>query len=359
MKKTLALCAALAVTPQAFAQSSVTLAGVIDMGYTYNGRIFSKGGVSGQHSSSLQSGAFRGSRIVFSGTEDLGGAQHAFFMLENGFQANTGALGQGGLLFGRQAYVGLSGNWGAVRLGHQYTQLFDRLSMTDPFVNLMAGGNGNIETPNPRVDNAILYLSPTFHGFSANAMFSLGGVAGNFRAGNQWSGDITYSSGPIYATYIHNEISSNPGVVPNPGAPAYGPNNVTGKIDLVGGVYDFKYFKLHANYYRAVNLANNSIPNPIVQEGGRFQNWMAGVTVPFGPAWRFEASYTHHDDQTGKGQNASQYAVGGFYLLSKRTSVFSSFSRIVNKNGATFSVANSTNPGVGELQFNIGLDHSF
>ena len=57
----------------------------------------------------ITSGVGAGSRLGFKGSEDLGGGHSAIFLLENGFQADTGAMGQGGLLFGRQIYVGLQG----------------------------------------------------------------------------------------------------------------------------------------------------------------------------------------------------------------------------------------------------------
>ncbi|MFP3617304.1 porin, partial [Paraburkholderia sp. SIMBA_050] len=53
-------------------------------------------------------GIAQGSRWGLRGTEDLGGGLKAIFVLENGFSVGTGAAGQGGAMFGRQAYVGLS-----------------------------------------------------------------------------------------------------------------------------------------------------------------------------------------------------------------------------------------------------------
>ncbi|MEA3082433.1 MAG: hypothetical protein QOC89_130, partial [Paraburkholderia sp.] len=91
----------------AHAQGSVTLYGIIDEGLNYisnrgGGKVFS-----------TTSGVIQGSRWGVRGVEDLGGGLKATFMLENGFDASTGKLGQGGLEFGRQAWVGLS----SARLG--------------------------------------------------------------------------------------------------------------------------------------------------------------------------------------------------------------------------------------------------
>ena len=66
----------------------------------------------------LVSGGISGSRWGLRGSESLGGGLNAFFNLENGFNVDNGSLGQGGLLFGRRAYVGLSGGFGSIQMRH-------------------------------------------------------------------------------------------------------------------------------------------------------------------------------------------------------------------------------------------------
>lgn len=120
MKKSLLALAALgAFAGVAHAQSSVTLYGIIDEGFNVNTN------VKGQHLYNLSAGVLQGSRWGLRGTEDLGGGLKAIFVLENGFDENTGKMNQGGLLFGRQAYVGLSSNYGTVTLGRQYDSVVD------------------------------------------------------------------------------------------------------------------------------------------------------------------------------------------------------------------------------------------
>jgi len=93
---------AAAIAAPAFAQSSVTMYGIISTGmfYTDNQKGLSNYG--------LLNGPQQPPRIGFIGQEDLGGGRKAFFTLENGFSITTGAAGQGGRLFGRQSFVGLS-----------------------------------------------------------------------------------------------------------------------------------------------------------------------------------------------------------------------------------------------------------
>ena len=113
----------LLATTSAFAQSSVTLYGLIDegIGFTNN---------SGGHKAwQMQSGWVAGDRWGVKGTEDLGGGYKAVFALENGFDLNSGSLGQGGRMFGRQAYVGVqTDRFGSITAGRQYDSVVDYLA---------------------------------------------------------------------------------------------------------------------------------------------------------------------------------------------------------------------------------------
>jgi len=126
MKKLLfagATMGVLAFPLSSFAQSSVTLYGVIDEGFNYTSN------VGGHSNEQLQSGYAQGSRWGLKGSEDLGGGLKALFQLENGFDVNSGNLNQGGRMFGRQAYVGLSSaKLGTVTLGRQYDSVVDYLA---------------------------------------------------------------------------------------------------------------------------------------------------------------------------------------------------------------------------------------
>ncbi|WP_194722578.1 porin, partial [Noviherbaspirillum malthae] len=133
MKKSLIALAVLGtVAGASFAQTNVTVYGVADAGLARidNGRV---------NTTALQSGQQSGSRIGFRGTEDLGGGLSAIFTLENGFNIDDGTLGQGGRLFGRQAFVGLQGGFGAVKLGRQYNPIRTAVENIDPFGLGLAG----------------------------------------------------------------------------------------------------------------------------------------------------------------------------------------------------------------------------
>lgn len=126
----------------------------------------------------MQSGYVQGSRWGLKGTEDLGGGLSALFQLENGFNLNNGKLGQGGLEFGRQAFVGLSdAKYGTVTLGRQYDSLVDFLAPTTANGNwagyLFSHPYDNDNTDNTfRVNNTIKYASPTIAGFQFGGTYS-------------------------------------------------------------------------------------------------------------------------------------------------------------------------------------------
>jgi len=131
------LVASLAATG-AFAQSSVTVYGVIDISANYTTNQNKAGdsvlslGDSGAIGDPGQ-GAMSGSRWGLKGEEDLGGGSKAIFKVESGFTVNNGQSDQQGQLFGRQSYVGLSdNNLGQITFGRQYGTMTDVAFDFDP-----------------------------------------------------------------------------------------------------------------------------------------------------------------------------------------------------------------------------------
>jgi len=190
----------------AHAQSSVTLYGLFDEGINFTNNA---GGASAVQ---MRSGDVTGSRIGIRGQEDLGGGYSAIFKLENGFNPNNGAFGQGGLMFGRQAYVGLSSDrLGTIMLGRQYDPTVDMFS------GLTAGGTwgGDVgavpfDSDNTdldfRINNAIKYVSPTFAGFSGEAMYAFSNTAGGFAANRVVSAAGQYQNGGLTAAVAYMRI---------------------------------------------------------------------------------------------------------------------------------------------------------
>ena len=203
--------ALLGVAGVAHAQSSVTLYGVLDESIQYVNNATPKGGAVTQ----MFGGNLQGNRWGMKGTEDLGGGLKAIFQLENGFDINSGKLGQGGLMFGRQAYVGLSGDsWGTLTAGRQYDPLVDMIQPLtgDNYFGSIFATPGDVDNNDNsfRVNNAVKYVSPVWSGFQIEGLYGLGGVAGSTGSGQTWSGAATYAAGPfsVAAGYLQADNSS-------------------------------------------------------------------------------------------------------------------------------------------------------
>ena len=339
MKKSLlALAVLTAASGATFAQSSVTLYGKIDLGLVVDG------GGDGGKSVRLSSGVSGGSRLGFKGVEDLGGGMKAAFQLETGYCADSTAGGYctGGGLFGRQAHGDLTGSFGAISAGRQYSLGFNNLSTIDPFGTGYAGQTDNsdptgthflVDAAGLRLNNSVTYSTPSMGGLVASAEVSFGEVQGNWESGRETGAALTYAAGPAYVGFSYYDKENVAG------------NSAALKDYLLGGTYDFGVVKLHA-LVQKVSATYDEI------------NLMGGVTVPIGPG-ALMASYIHHNDRRSTDMDASQFGLGYTYPLSKRTSVYASGAKIDNHNGAVFRVGNSTDVGTGNKSVNFGVVHDF
>ncbi|MGE5622207.1 MAG: porin [Bacillota bacterium] len=357
MKKTILALAVLgAFAGAAQAQTNVTIYGVVDAGVAYE-----SGGANGSVWN-LATGVQSGNRLGFKGTEDLGGGLKAGFQIENGFNLDTGTQRQGAL-FGRQAHVGLSGAFGAVRFGRQYDPLFLALDSIDPFgtgltgatTNLMAAGTfgatataaGAFGSADVRVNNAVTYSTPAMGGFSANILYGFGEVAGDTAKNRTYSLSANYANGPLAAVLAY---SSN-----NNGTAAAAVTNTT-KVMLLGGTYNLGPATAHLGYETEKNDA-----------GADYRDWMLGVSAPAGGG-TVMASYIKKTDKSAAANNgAKQYAFGYTYPLSKRTNVYTSYGHISNDSAARYVVgdasgggANSVpNAGNSSSSLAVGIRHTF
>jgi predicted porin len=349
MKKSLlALAVLTAVSGAASAQSSVTLYGKIDLGMVYDA------GGPGK-SVRLDSGVTGGSRIGFKGVEDLGGGTKFSFQLETGFCADSAAgASSGGAtvpnfctgsnnFMGRQAHGDLTGSFGALSAGRQYSLGFNNLATIDPFGagfagqanNVSAAGLYLVDPSGIRLNNSVTYSTPNTAGFTGSAEVAFGEQVGNWQGGRETGAGINYASGPAYAGVTFYNQSNTAGTGP------------AKKVVTVGGTYDFGVVKVHG--------LGQSVTGTSTLD---YRSFMVGVTVPVGPA-SLMASYVHHNDRTVANFDANQAGIGVQYPLSKRTSLYSSFARIQNQHGAAFLVGNATATGTGNKAFNAGVVHNF
>jgi predicted porin len=336
MKKSfLAVALTSAVAAPAFAQSSVTLYGIIDVGITYTNN--SAGNSRWQE----QSGVLQGSRWGLKGIEDLGGGTQVIFQLESGFSPNNGNLGQGGRLFGRQAYVGLSNEkYGTVTLGRQYDPVVDMAQETTfngQWGALFSHPSDIDNTDNGfRVNNAVKYVSPVFHGVQAEAFYALGGVAGQFSQSSTIGGGLSYSAGPLYlgGGYF---FAKNPATQFTDGnfVANQAPTNVssaTGIWGLVGNPSNMQVISVGGNYKLGQasfggNFSNVRFENANGVGGNTawFNSYEVWGQYSLTPAATLAAGYTLTNgkvDATGQRPKYGQLNAIVDYALSKRTDVY-------------------------------------
>lgn len=182
----------------AIAQSSVTVYGIIDDGITFSSN------AAGGRQYALSSGVISGSRWGFRGSEEIGGGLKAVFQLENGFDVNSGKLGQGGLEFGRTSMVGVLTKYGTVTLGRQYDALVDSvglLAVADQWAGYYAAHPGDVDNFNNsfRANNSVKYVSPSLGGLTFEGLYSFGGTSGDFSRNQLISLGAVYSNGPLVA----------------------------------------------------------------------------------------------------------------------------------------------------------------
>ena len=341
MKKSLLALAALsAFAGAAHAQSSVTLYGVVDAGFAYVNN------VGGNKLYETSAGNLSGDRWGLRGTEDLGGGLKALFVLENGFNAFTGKLGQGGDEFGRQAYVGLSSQYGTVTLGRQYDSMVDYTgafevgSQWAPFYAAHPGDVDNMNNSN-RVNNAIKYTSTNYSGITFGGLYSLGGVAGQFNRNQIFSGGVGYAQGPLQlgAGYL-NVKNPNFSFFGNTSTASTTGSNMTAstvysgyataktqQVITAAGAYTFGAATVGATYSNTQfkDLGQTGVTgatNQTTSGSAKFHNAELNFKYQLTPALLLGAAY---DYTKGYGVNDAKYhqgVIGADYFLSKRTDLY-------------------------------------
>ncbi|SIO60869.1 porin [Paraburkholderia phenazinium] len=366
LRATLAVAATGLAGAAAHAQSSVTLYGIVDAGITYTNN------QKGQSAYQATPGNVQGSRWGLLGSEDLGGGNKVLFRLENSFNLETGALGGGGRMFGRGAWVGLSNDRaGTITLGRQYNSVQDYLS------NMQINGVGalsqyanavydNDDLNNTyRTDNAVKYTTPTWAGFTANAMYAFSNTAGQFANNRAWSAGADYVNGPLHldAAYslVDQPASNTAGAAPSDNY--YGTsssiisNVARNQVWGAGGSYAFGPATLALLY-------TNSQFNLIAGGSLRFANYEASVRYQLTPATLLSLGYiyTSQNSSAASAANAhyNQVAVGGEYFLSKTTDLYLN-GIYQNAAGSKAWIEGISNPSSTNGQFSTvaGIRHKF
>ena len=371
MKKTLIAMAALgAMAGVAHAQSSVTLYGLVDAYIGQTSRQVDSTIVASRVAKLKQNvvngSGQNNSRWGLRGTEDLGGGMKGLFVLEGGFQPDTGEMAtisnQGGGLFGRQAWVGLSSGFGTVGLGRQYPAYDDLRGATNMiydsnFATTAAVWGTGLQDYQNRSSNAIKYATPDFAGFSGAISYGFGENKGaTTDAENVAAIHVKYANGPLLVGFAHQREkqvlggtyfgSRAPGgvtiAVGLPSAPVA--FSATRKYNLLGASYDFGVAKLTAQYNQAKgeNTATSSAKD---------KEFNVGVSVPFGAAAIAAGFSRSKSDATNGSNRGTGVSLLGTYALSKRTNLYTGFlmTKVQSQNAATEVKASTVGLGVKHL----------
>ena len=351
-KGIVALAVLSAFSGAALAQSSVTLYGIVDVGYQWNEAPTNVGTtaaprISQESWNAINGGYQSGNRWGLRGSEGLGGGWNAIFTLESGFNIDTGTQGQssasasGGRLFGRQAYAGLSSGLGTLVAGRLATFSsgtgdFDMFGRVDPFstgFGLASLGSTFISANALRVDNALAYRSPTFAGFQAGVGYStrIDGAETAPQDTNisAFISGLSWELGPFYAVATYdqlNNIGSNPDQ----------------KHLQIGGVFTIGPFSINAAYADQSNISGvqarevgTFIPLPAGLSNYDATAWMLGGTATVG-AFKFMASVQWSNGDGGTrlapggtpinfNPDYTVYGVGATYNLSRRTNLYAGY----------------------------------
>ncbi len=345
MKRSLLAAAALtAFAGVASAQSSVNIGGIIDLAAR---SVKNPGGTI----RTLSPEGMQSNRFIVRAVEDLGGGMRASFWLEAAIAPDTGGgsanvtpgATPGGLTWTRRSTVSLSGGWGEIRLGRDYTPTFWTHTLFDPFNTVGVAAQTNLITPTGspattvvRADNMIGYFLPG----------GLGGIYGQFNVaagegttGNKYiGGRIGYAAGPLNVAFAYGITDKTGTMVDDLKAWNFGGSYNLGFATIITQYHSYKY------------------------NGRELKNAVIGGTVPFG-ANTLKLTYA----RSGDFRAATQLGLGYQYDLSKRTALYSNFSRVNNKRGSGFVASASGRAptaaqianGFNSTGYEFGIRHSF
>lgn len=344
MKKSLlAVAVAAALPAAAFAQTNVTLYGIADVGMG----MLDNDAPGGDSTMFVESGVQSTSRVGIRGTEDLGGGLKAMFNIEHGMQYDDGTSDANGAgMWQRRAVVGLSGSWGEVRLGRDYTSGFSAAGATDIMGYGLYGnwltftaGSGGITT---RASNGIHYTSPAIAGgLSIRGFYSFGHSAAetpdNKPDGYGLAG--VYQGGPLVAQLYYQELNDAVG-------------DATKQMGLGGG-WNFGMFRVTGAYGQSETPA-----------GVKTKAFGVGGGVKLG-AGEFLAQVIQLERDVAGDPKGTAWGLAYVHPLSKRTNLYATYGSTRNNSAGAFPVMGSDQmvgaaaAGSDPSAFAVGVRHMF
>ena len=392
MKKSLLAVAAIgAFASAAQAQSSVTVYGIMDVGF--QGVTTRNGSTKTNVTKFSGEGSETTSRLGFKGTEDLGGGTSAFFTAEfalNSTDATLSGNSNNGL-FNRQSFVGLKKNGiGQAAIGTQYTPIHLAVGRTDPgqqnnmlgnviYATSAAQGSGQTTAAyTVRYNNALTLQSDKIAGFTVSAIYNnnnsdtnQGATTGGSANNNAWGAGVNYVWNKLNVdAAIQNSSSSNWAAqqTTGPALPATQTVGVAASNPLGTAVqmsqqyyaatYDFGILKAYAQY---VSNKVQAQATPARLERTAQQIGVRSFVTPTIEAWASAGTgrYTSQNlsaltnaTAATATQNFTGYQLGSNYWLSKRTNMYAIF-------GSTQVSGSSIAVSEGGSSYGVGVRHTF
>jgi predicted porin len=360
---------AAAAALSASAQSSVTLYGILDLGYLYTKPD------NGSSTSEIADGIQSQSRFGIRGSERLGGDAYAGFTLEGGISADTGQSQQSGRLFGRQAWASLGARMGEMRLGRQYGLGYEYfLSDTSPFgTTFRDAGTGSVfSSASGRLilDNVLMLRVGDSSGLSGAIGYSFN-ANGAEQAGvgnntNVWTAGARYRSSNLYLAASYESFNC--------------PDTATGTAFnscndamrdsqsqwQVGGSYAFSSFR----FYGMWGVEENQFNFFAVTPAKKAEVYELGMSVKLVGGEVFVAYQGRDDDWNA---NLDVWGLGFTYAMSRRTNLYTFVSDTRADDSPTTQVLSggsivragytasqiSTYRERDRMQFGAGIRHSF
>jgi len=336
-KKLIALAVAGLVAAPAFAQSNVTMYGIVDGGYYHaNGN--------GTKVNAIDSGLWSGSRIGFKGTEDLGNGLKALFQLEYKLSQDKDS----GIDSSRQTFAGLTGSFGTVVAGRLQPMAKAVVDKYDPMASTIFSAFHNMHVgtihTGIRLNNAAAYVTPNMSGFTGQVAYSFGGISGDTAYTNDQervlglAGDYSFGAASVGAVY--HKIDNIGNVA-----------SADQKDWALAGSYDFTVVKLMAIYERSKSDST----------GNTDKAWTIGAQVPVTAADQIYVGYAKLKADAANSDSKS-WAIAYTHNLSKRTMLYAGYDRVSNDDAATKAVSGisvATDPGASSSAFGVGMRHTF
>lgn len=380
-KKSLAAVAILGAFAGSAVAADVTLYGLYDIGLNYIHTDLDDGSAKAKDDSfTMRAGQNSGSRFGLKGTEDLGNGLKVGFVLENGFDSDTGALTTSGKIFDREAQAYLEGAFGRISMGRvgQLASMngsYGLLGVASPF----SSGWGQTIGPKhvmaaglTRFDNTVTYVTPDFAGFKVHAQYSFKNTdttetvaqkEGKSSANRYYGIGATYNAGPLALVGVVDSINYIGNTV------GKGKDHDDDSLSVtLGGSYDFEVVKVYAlgQYFdNASGFSSSFDKNKFTPAKGGAEGWglSLGASAPaFGGTARAQMGYMDAEDVRASADGKTDFtrymfSVGYDYNLSKRTTVYTAASYMKDKIDYAAKGQDDLKPAAYELF--AGMIHRF